>query len=63
MSRELYQLLVRTKRLCEEANKRIKKASVEFKFDLPPIYYENLGRICFCDFLLENERLKNENTK
>lgn len=58
MTRELYQLLLRTKRICEETNKRLKETAVEFKFDLPPIYYKNLGRICLCDFLLENEELK-----
>lgn len=63
MSRELYQLLARTKKLCEKANKQIKKASIEFKFDLPPIYYENLGRICFCDFLLNYEEIEDENIK
>lgn len=63
MNRELYQLLLRTKKLCEERNKELKQMALEYKFDLPPIYYENLGRIYFCDFLLENERLKNENIK
>lgn len=58
MNRELYQLLLRTKKLCEEKNKEIKQIALEFKFDLPPIYYKNLGRICLCDFLLNNEELK-----
>lgn len=60
MTRELYQLLLKTKRLCEEANKRIKETATEFKFELPPIYYKNLCRICLCEFLLENEELKKE---
>lgn len=63
MTRELYQLLLRTKELCEEANKQLKDYAIEFKFDLPPIYYKNLGKICFIEFLLENERLEDENIK
>lgn len=62
MTRELYQLLIRTKRLCEESNNRLKELSKEYKFDLPLIYYKNLGRICLCEFLLENEEV-NENIK
>ena len=63
MNRELYQLLLRTKKLCEERNKEIKEMALEFKFDLPPIYYKNLGRICFCDFLLNYEKVEDENIK
>ena len=58
MNRELYRLLLKTKKQCEEVNKRLKETALEFKFDLPPIYYKNLGRICLCEFLLENEELK-----
>ena len=63
MTRELYQLLLKTKELCEKANKQLKDYAIKFKFDLPPLYYKNLGKITFIEFLLENERLEDENIK
>lgn len=59
MSRELYQLLLRTKKQAEEQQKRIKDIWTNLlKTELPPRYYELKGLIDFCDFLLENEELK-----
>lgn len=59
MSRELYQLLLRTKKQAEEHQKRIKDIWTNLlKTKLPPRYYELKGLIDFCDFLLDNEELK-----
>lgn len=59
MNRELYQLLLRTKKQAEEQQKRIKDIYTNLlKTELPPRYYELKGLIDFCDFLLENEELK-----
>lgn len=59
MDRELYQLLLKTKKQAEEHNKRIKDLWINIlKTELPPRYYELKGLIIFCDFLLNNEELK-----
>ena len=59
MSRELYQLLLRTKKQAEEHQKRIKDIWTNLlKTELPPRYYELKALIVFCDFLLDNEKLK-----
>lgn len=64
MSRELYQLLLRTKNEAEEQKKRIKDIWTNLlKTEFPPRYYELEGLIVFCDFLLDNEELKNEDIK
>ena len=64
MTRELYQLLLRTKKQAEEQQKKIKDIWTNLlKTEFPPRYYELKGLIVFCDFLLDNEELKNENTK
>ena len=64
MSRELYQLLVRTKRQAEEHQKRIKDIWTNLlKTELPPRYYELKGLIVFCDFFLNNEEIEDENNK
>lgn len=59
MTRELYQLLLRTKKQAEEQQKKIKDICTNIlKAELPPRYYELEGLIVFCDFLLDNEELK-----
>lgn len=64
MTRELYQLLLRTKKQAEELQKRIKDIWTNIlKNELPPRYYELEGLIVFCDFLLDNEEIEDENIK
>lgn len=64
MTRELYQLLVRTKKQAEEFKKEMEETwTYILKTELPPKYYEIIGLIEFCEFLLENEELEDENIK
>lgn len=64
MTRELYQLLIRMKKNAEELKMEIADTwTYILKTDFPPRYYELAGIIMFCEFLLENEELEDENIK
>ncbi len=63
MSRQLYQLLLRTKENCIECMKELKQFCAFTKVELPPKYFEYMAIKEFCDFLLKNEVIENENTK
>ena len=64
MSRELYQLLLRTKKQAEEQQKEMKDIwTYILKTEFPPRYYELECLIEFCDFLLNYEEIEDENIK
>ena len=63
MSRELYQLLRRTIDKSTETMEELEDFCKFTKVELPPIYYSWEAIKVFCEFLLDNEEVKNENIK
>lgn len=59
MSRELYQELIRLKKLCIESNEDLKMICVQGE-QLPPRYDMNKGCIQLIDYLLEEYKWKSQ---